>query len=106
MRLALLFATNLLSLVCLVTCQNDAPANQFTVVQGSVSSADTGRPLAGVPLAVLSFSHRANEYATDERLTGDLVRTDAQGNYQLSFRNTKGRVVGIQPFILQRHPPG
>ena len=62
---------------------NDAPANQLTVVQGTVTDGDTGRPVPGARLAIMASRPHTNEY--DE--TGDSTRTDAQGRYRLRFRN-------------------
>lgn len=79
----------------LAACDNNVPAGQLTVVQGTVTNAETGQPLPGVLLAVQSYSHSFNGHSTDEQLTGDSARTDAQGKYQLSFYNTKGRYYTI-----------
>lgn len=54
-RYLLLPAACLFCLTCLVACENNAPADQLTVVQGTVSSADTGRPLPGVLLTAGAF---------------------------------------------------
>ena len=62
---------------------NDAPANQLTVVQGTVTEADTGRPVPGVRLAIKASRPHTDDYAE----TGDSTRTDAQGRYRLRFRN-------------------
>lgn len=89
MRPLLLGFVSLFCLICLVACQNSAPADQLTVVQGTVASADSGRPLRGVLMTVGSFQWGlvGRPYPAP---TGDSVRTDAQGEYALSFRNTKG----------------
>jgi len=89
MRLLLLSSVSAFSLTCLVACQNTADPDQLTVVQGTVTSADSGRPLAGVLMTIESFG-RGFYGATGFMATGDSVRTDAQGKYQLSFRNKKG----------------
>ncbi|MEJ7664303.1 MAG: hypothetical protein WKG07_34670 [Hymenobacter sp.] len=97
-RYLLLLAVCLFCLTCLVACQNNAPADQLTVVQGTVTSADTGRPLPGVLMAVESY--QAGAFGpTIYRLTGDSVRTDASGQYQLKFTNKKGLyyVVSFDP---------
>ena len=88
-------------LTCLVACQNDAPADQLTVVQGTVTSADTGRPLPGVLMGIESYQAGAFGPAI-YRLTGDSVRTDASGRYQLKFTNKKGLyyVVSFNPIGL------
>ena len=93
-RYLLLPAVCLFCLTCLVACQNNAPADQLTVVQGTVTSADTGRPLAGVLMTIESFV-RGFYGATGFASTGDSVRTDSQGKYQLGFRNKKGLYYAI-----------
>ena len=89
MRLLLLSSVSVFCLTCLVACQNTADPDQLTVVQGTVTSAESGRPLRGVLVGIESFQRQlfGLPYAT---LTGDSTRTDAQGKYQLSFRNRKG----------------
>ena len=62
---------------------NEAPANQLTVVQGIVVEAHTGRPLPGARLAIMASRPHTDDYAE----TGDSTRTDAQGRYCLRFRN-------------------
>jgi hypothetical protein len=89
MHLLLLGSVSLFCLTCLVACQNTAEPDQLTVVQGTVTSADSGRPLGGVLMTIESFV-RGFYGATGFTSTGDSVRTDAQGKYQLSFRNEKG----------------
>jgi hypothetical protein len=93
-KLALLAAVCLFCLTCLVACTNNAPADQLTVVQGTVTSADTGRPLRGVLMTVGAFQRGlfGKPYPVP---TGDSVRTDAQGKYTLGFRNTKGLYYAI-----------
>lgn len=89
MRPLLLCLVSLFCVTCLVACENNAPAGQLTVVQGTVTSADTGRPLRGVLMAIEDFSpgfNGVNIFTT----TRDSVRTDALGTYRLSFRNQKG----------------
>lgn len=100
MRFALLFLTSGFCLTCLVACENNAPADQLTVVNGTVTSADTGRALAGVLMAVESFA-RGFSGATGFTPTGDSLRTDAKGHYQLSFHNRKGLyyAISLEPFI-------
>lgn len=65
---------------------NKEPANQLTVVQGTVTSANTGRPLPGVRLELTALK----PYTTDYEATGNAVRTDAQGKYTLRFYNQQG----------------
>jgi hypothetical protein len=93
-RYLLLPAVCLFCLTCLVACENNAPADQLTVVQGTVTSADTGRPLPGVLMAVGSFKRGlfGPHYPVP---TGDSARTDAQGKYTLGFRNVKGLYYAI-----------
>lgn len=88
-------ASCLLGFAGLVACENSAPADQLTVVQGAVTSAETGRPLPGVLLAIESYARSINGSTTDTRLTGDSVRTDARGSYHLGFRNSRGRYYAI-----------
>ncbi len=99
-RGGVLAATSLLCLTLLTACENNAPADQLTVVEGTVTSADSGRPLPGVLLAIESFSKGFNG-ALNFTPTGDSLRTDAQGKYQLSFRNRKGLyyAVSLEPFL-------
>ncbi len=87
-------------LTCLVACQNNAPADQLTVVQGTVTSADSGRPLPGVLMAVQPYAKGLTSGPLF-RFAGDSVRTDAQGKYRLQFYNKKGLyyAIGLEPFI-------
>jgi len=105
MRLLVLCLTSLFCVTCLVACENTAEPDQLTVVQGTVTSADSGRPLAGVLLGIGSFRRQlfGRPYPTP---TGDSVRTDAQGKYQLSFRNQKGLfyAVSAEPLDLGKSP--
>jgi hypothetical protein len=89
MRFVLLLLTSGFCLTCLVACENNAPPDQLTVVQGTVTSADTGRPLPGVLMTVGAFQRGlfGRPYPVP---TGDSVRTDAQGKYVVGFRNAKG----------------
>jgi hypothetical protein len=100
LRGGVLAATSLLCFTLLTACENNAPADQLTVVEGTVTSADSGRPLPGALMAVESFSKGFNG-ALNFTPTGDSMRTDAQGKYQLSFRNRKGLyyAIGLDPFI-------
>jgi hypothetical protein len=93
-KLVLLAAVCLFCLTCLVACENNAPADQLTVVQGTVTSADTGRPLPGVLMTIGAFQRGlfGKPYPVP---TGDSVRTDAQGKYTVGFRNIKGRYYAI-----------
>lgn len=103
LRCGVLAATSLLCLTLLTACKNNAPADQLTVVQGTVSSVDTGRPLPGVLMAVESFS-RGLFGPLSFSATGDSVRTDAQGKYMLHFYNKQGLyyVVSFEPFSLTK----
>ena len=100
-RCGVLAATSLLCLTLLTACENNAPPDQLTVVQGTVSSADTGRPLPGVLMGLESFS-RGLFGPLSFTPIGDTVRTDAQGKYLLHFYNKKGLyyVVSVEPFSL------
>jgi hypothetical protein len=100
MRLLLLGSVSVFCLTCLVACQNTADPDQLTVVQGTVTSADNGRPLGGVLMSVESFG-RGFSGATSFTSTGDSMRTDAKGHYQLSFRNQKGLyyAISLEPLI-------
>lgn len=93
-RYLLLPAVSLFCLTCLVACENSAPADQLTVVQGTVTSADTGRPLPGVLMIVGAFQRGlfSKPYPVP---TGDSARTDGQGKYSLGFRNVKGQYYAI-----------
>ena len=66
---------------------NDAPAGQLTVAQGTVANAETGRPIPGMLLSVRSYS--SSSLSNAEQAT-DSGRTNAQGRYRLRFRNQKG----------------
>lgn len=78
---------------------NDVPANQLTVVQGTVTDRNTGQPVPGVLLSVTaSVPNTMDEY----QATGDSVRTDAQGKYRLRFRNQKGLYYRVYFDIQQR----
>jgi hypothetical protein len=94
MRFILLLVTSVFCLTCLVACENNAPPDQLTVVQCTVTSADTGRPLPGVLMTVGAFQRGVfgRPYPVP---TGDSVRTNAQGKYELGFRNTKGLYYAI-----------
>lgn len=65
---------------------NDVPANQLTVVQGTVTDAYTGRPIPGVLLEITASKPNSLDY----QATSDSVRTDARGHYRLRFRNKQG----------------
>jgi hypothetical protein len=99
-KLVLLAAVCLFCLTCLVACENNAPADQLTVVQGTVTSADTGRPLHGVLMAVQPYSKGLTNGPLF-RFAGDSVRTDVQGKYRLQFYNKKGLyyAISLEPFI-------
>jgi hypothetical protein len=101
LRVGMLAVTSLLCLTLLTACENNAPADQLTVVQGTVTSANTGRPLPGVLMGVESFS-RGLFGPLSLRPTGDSVRTNAQGKYELHFYNKKSLyyVVSFEPFLL------
>lgn len=94
MRFVLLLLTSVFCLTCLVACENNAPPDQLTVVQGTVTSADTGRPLSGVLMTVGAFRRGlfSKPYPVP---TGDSVRTNTQGKYELGFRNAKGLYYAI-----------
>lgn len=94
MRFVLLLLTSFFCLTCLVACENNAPPDQLTVVNGTVTNADTGRPLAGVLMTIGSFQ-RGLGGRPYPMPTGDSVRTSAQGKYELSFRNKKGLYYAI-----------
>ena len=105
MRLLLLCLVSLFCVTCLVACENTAEPDQLTVVQGTVMSAETGRPLGRVLLSIGSFKRQlfGRAYSTP---TGDSVRTDGQGNYQVSFRNRKGLYYAVtaEPLDLGKSP--
>jgi hypothetical protein len=65
---------------------NDVPANQLTVVDGTVTDAYTGRPVPGVLLRITASVPHSLDYMP----TSDSVYTDAQGRYRLRFRNKEG----------------
>lgn len=98
-RAGVLAATSLLCLTLLTACENNAPADQFTVVEGTVTSAGNGRPLPGVLMAIESFTKGYSFWSFDA--TGDSVRTDAQGKYTLHFYNKKGLyyTVSAAPYL-------
>lgn len=106
LRAGVLAATSLLCLTLLTACENTAPADQLTVVQGTVMSADTGRPLPGALLAIESFS-RGFYGPVSFSATGDSVRTDAQGKYTLHFSNKKGLyyTVSFEPYLPNYYKP-
>lgn len=104
MRLLLLGSVSAFCLTCLVACQNTAAPDQLTVVQGTVTSADSGRPLGGVLLAIESYRKGFPNYTNFEYI-GDSTRTDAQGKYQLSFRNKKGLYYRVVPDPLDYNKP-
>ena len=66
---------------------NKEPANQLTVVQGTVTNAETGQPIPGMLVAVRSYG--TSNPSNADRAT-DSVRTNAQGTYRLRFRNKPG----------------
>ena len=107
-RYLLLPAIGLFCLTCLVACRNYESADQLTVVQGTVTSYETGRPLPGVLLAMYGYENSFSGWV-NANLTSDSVRTDAQGHYQLSFRNRKGLfyavVLAPHRFDLPSPPP-
>jgi hypothetical protein len=88
LRIGVLAATSLLCLTLLTACENNAAADQLTVVEGTVTNATNGRPLPGVLMAIESFSKGFSLWSF--KATGDSVRTDAQGKYTLHFYNKKG----------------
>jgi hypothetical protein len=98
LRCGVLAATSLLCLTLLTACENNAPADQLTVVEGTVTSAASGRPLPDVLMAIESFSKGYSFWKFDA--TGDSVRTDAQGKYTLHFYNKKGLyyAVSLEPY--------
>ncbi|NML64516.1 hypothetical protein HHL22_04795 [Hymenobacter sp. RP-2-7] len=106
MRLLLLCLVSLFCVTCLVACENTAEPDQLTVVQGTVTSAETGRPLASVLMVIESFQRGifGRPYLI---ATGDSVRTDRQGKYQLSFRNRKGLYYAAtaEPLDLRKSSP-
>lgn len=78
-----------LCVILLTACASPATPEQLTVVEGTVTSAANGRPLPGVLLAVESFARRffgpMTFTTTGDSVTGDSVRTNAQGGYRLPF---------------------
>ena len=76
-----------LILVGLGARDNDAPAGQLTVAQGTVTNLETGRPIPGLLLSVRSYT--GHDPSSAEQAT-DSGRTNAQGRYSLRFRNQKG----------------
>ena len=105
-RHLLLPAVCLFCLTCLVACKNYESANQLTVVQGTVTSYETGRPLPGVLMATVSFENGFSG-RIGEALSGDSARTDAQGHYQFSFRNKKSQfyAIALAPHLDPPYPP-
>lgn len=99
LRAGVLAATSLLCLTLLAACENNAPADQLTVVEGTVTDADNGRPLPGVLMVIESFSKGLSYWSFTA--TGDSVRTDAQGKYTLHFYNKKGLyyAVSLEPYL-------
>jgi len=73
---------------------------RYTIVRGTVQLAQSGRPLAGVLLAVqtCSFGYLG---AMCGEFTGDSTRTDRQGHYALRFyaRSNKDYVIRFDPGI-------
>ncbi len=65
-------------------------SGRYAIVRGTVHLARTNRPLAGVLLIVNSCSF-GYFGAWDFRFTGDSVRTDRQGRYELRFYSQEGR---------------
>jgi hypothetical protein len=106
LRAGVLAATSLLCLTLLTACENKAPADQLTVVEGTVSSASSGRPLPGVLMAIQSY-HSGAFGPVSYQLTSDSVRTDANGRYRLQFTNTKGLyyVVSFDPVTAPAYRP-
>jgi hypothetical protein len=103
LRAGVLAATSLLCLTLLTACENNAPADQLTVVEGTVTNATNGRPLPGVLMAIESFSKGFSFWSF--KTTGDSVRTDAQGKYTLHFYNKKGLyyAVSLEPYIPNKY---
>jgi hypothetical protein len=89
----------LLLFMGLSTHDNDAPAGQLTVAQGTVLNAETRQPIPGMLLSVRSYSGYNPSNAA--RAT-DSGRTDAQGRYRLRFRNQPGRYYQV----VVDYPPG
>ena len=106
LRADMLAVASLLCLTLLTTCENKAPADQLTVVEGTVTSASTGQPLPGVLLAIQSYQSGAFG-PVSYHLTGDSVRTDAGGRYRLQFTNAKGLyyVVSFDPIAAPAYRP-
>ncbi len=103
LRCGVLAATSLLCLTLLTACENNAAPDQLTVVQGTVTSANNGRPLPGVLMGIESFSKGWSFWSFTA--TGDSVRTDAQGKYTLHFYNKKGLyyAVSFEPYIPSKY---
>ncbi|AMR25983.1 hypothetical protein A0257_01950 [Hymenobacter psoromatis] len=72
-------------------CPNKVPEGQFTVAKGTVTNLRTGRPLPGVRMAIVSAIGTLKNYQS----LSDTVLTDAQGQYELSFTNSKGLFYAI-----------
>lgn len=104
LRVGVLTATSLLCLTLLTACENNAPADQLTVVEGTVTSATSGRPLPGVLMGIESFS-RGFYGPMSFTATGDSVRTDALGKYTLHFYNKKGLyyAVSFEPYLPNQY---
>lgn len=86
---------------------NNAPANQLTVVQGIVTNAETNEP---IPRMLLVVRSQQGSSADNSAPPTDSVRTDARGNYRMSFRNQKGFYYSVavdypQPATLSSPPP-
>jgi hypothetical protein len=84
---------------------NDAPANQLTVVQGTVTNAETNEPIPGMLLVVRSQEGSSSDNSTPAT---DSVRTDARGKYRMSFRNQKGFYYAVSvdyPPATRSSPP-
>jgi hypothetical protein len=77
-------------------------SGRYTTVRGTVRLAQSGRPLAGVLLAIESCSF-GTLGAIGFAFTGDSTRTDAQGRYELRFRlqeeGGRGYVVRFDPVM-------
>jgi FtsP/CotA-like multicopper oxidase with cupredoxin domain len=89
----------LLLFMGLSTHDNDAPAGQLTVAQGTVLNAETRQPIPGMLLSVRSYSGYSPSNASHATDSG---RTDAQGRYRLRFRNQTGRYYRV----VVDYPPG
>jgi hypothetical protein len=106
LRAGVLAATSLLCLTLLTACENNAPADQLTVVEGTVTNANSGQPLSGVLMAIQSYQSGAFG-PVSYQLTSDSVRTDINGRYHLQFTNSKGLyyVVSFDPIAAPPHRP-